>query len=127
MQIFPQRVTFLVDARSALTFLTRAPALLVRRQKVRRTIATCCFLLILFGAPSLSTSSEASPESGERSFTDYWNDFQTYMNDKGVILQTINTLDFLGNTSGGLRRKTAVAGDLDLLLILDGERFSRLE
>ena len=44
------------------------------------------------------------------------------MNEKGVILQTLNTLDILGNASGGVRRKTAVAGDVDLLLNLNGEK-----
>lgn len=43
------------------------------------------------------------------------------MNDHGVIFQTINTLDALSTVSGGVRQQTGVAGDLDLLLTLDGE------
>ncbi|MBA3967857.1 MAG: hypothetical protein H0X47_19190 [Nitrospirales bacterium] len=51
-----------------------------------------------------------------------WEAFQSAMKDHGVIFQTINTLDVLSTASGGFRRQTAVAGDLDLLLTLDGER-----
>ena len=44
------------------------------------------------------------------------------MNEKGILFETINTLDVLSNVSGGLRRGTAVAGDFDMLLTIDGRR-----
>ncbi|MBA3611854.1 MAG: carbohydrate porin [Nitrospirales bacterium] len=44
------------------------------------------------------------------------------MNDHGVIFQTINTLDVLSAAAGGLRQENSVAGDLDLLLTVDGDR-----
>ncbi len=123
MQIFPQRLTWPANAKSALTFFPCATLPLDRQQKSYWITTVLCFLLISFGIIPLSASSDTSPGLGKTSVIDHWNDLQTYMNDKGVILQTINTLDILGNVSGGLRRKTSVAGDLDLLLILDGERF----
>ena len=48
-----------------------------------------------------------------------WTAFQTSMNDRGILLETTNTMDVLSNVSGGLHRKTAVVGDLDLLLTVD--------
>ena len=86
-----------------------------------RVYFLCCLFITTY-LISLSSTSEASPESEESLLVDHWNDFQTYMNEQGVIFQTINTLDILRNVSGGLRRKAAVMGDLDLVLTLDGER-----
>ncbi len=95
---------------------------LAKRQKFYWVPSVFCFLLISFGGLAPSASSDASPESSDPSITDYWNDFQSFMNDKGVIFQTINTLDILRNASGGLRRKTAVVGDIDLVLTLNGDQ-----
>jgi hypothetical protein len=39
-------------------------------------------------------------------------------NDHGVIFQTINTLDVLSTISGGVRQKTGMACDVDLLFSL---------
>lgn len=65
---------------------------------------------------------EDSSESKEPTIFDQWEEFQSVMNDHGVIFQTINTVDILSPVSGGVRRQTALAGDLDLLLTVDGER-----
>ena len=56
------------------------------------------------------------------SLIDHWKDFRLYMNEKGILLEAINTLDVLSNVSGGLRQKTAAAGNFDMLLTVDGEK-----
>jgi len=48
-----------------------------------------------------------------------WKAFQTSMSNHGILLETTNTVDVLSNVSGGVQRKTAVTGDLDLLLTVD--------
>jgi len=48
-----------------------------------------------------------------------WKAFQASMDDHGILLETTNTVDVLSNISGGIERKTAAVGDLDLLLTVD--------
>ena len=97
------------------------PSLAKSRQWHWGIFLICC-LIVAISLLSISSHSKASSDSEELPFLDYWDDIQTYMNKKGVTFQTINTLDMLGNVSGGVRQKTAVTGDLDLLLILNGEK-----
>jgi porin len=52
----------------------------------------------------------------------HWNVWQDRFTARGMILETVNTIDVLSPVSGGLRQQTAVAGDLDLLLTIDGEK-----
>jgi len=83
-------------------------------------IITCLFISVcnnLF--PGLS---QASLESDEASIIDHWGAIQSYMNEKGVIFQTINTNDVMDNVTGGLDRNTALIGDLDLILVIDAKK-----
>ncbi len=41
------------------------------------------------------------------------------LKDEGILFEATNTMDILSNVSGGIHRKTALAGDLDLLLTVD--------
>ncbi len=76
------------------------------------------FILILVN-PILAGAEEFHPLENLGSAIEQWKDFRTRMHDHGIILETTNTVDVLSNVSGGIRRKTAVAGDLDLLLTID--------
>lgn len=69
--------------------------------------------------PALANSEEPRLFENVGSVIDQWKDLRTRMHDHGIILQTTNTVDVLSNVSGGIRRKTTVAGDLDLLLTID--------
>lgn len=51
-----------------------------------------------------------------------WHLFQGQLTARGIILETVNTIDVLTPVSGGLRRKASTTGDLDLLLTIDGEK-----
>ncbi|MEO8327869.1 MAG: carbohydrate porin, partial [Nitrospirota bacterium] len=44
------------------------------------------------------------------------------LKDEGILFEATNTMDILSNVSGGIQRKTALTGDLDLLLTLDIKR-----
>ncbi|MCA9420109.1 MAG: carbohydrate porin [Nitrospira sp.] len=88
----------------------------------RWRLANCvigCLLVSISMSPSFARSEDSSG-SNETTILDRWESFQATMNDHGVIFQTINTIDILSPVSGGVRRQAAIAGDLDLLLTLDG-------
>lgn len=53
---------------------------------------------------------------------DQLNAFRQSLDRRGLTLETVNILDVQSTVSGGLRRRTATAGDLDLLLTVDAER-----
>lgn len=59
-----------------------------------------------------------------QAFVDRWNTLRNTVDDHGVTLETVNTLDILTNAAGGLRNRTSVAGDLDLLLTVDAEKLA---
>ena len=56
-------------------------------------------------------------------FSRNWHSLQDQFSIKGVTFEIINTIDVLTPVSGGLQRKTATAGVLDLLLTINGEKF----
>ena len=72
--------------------------------------------------PSLALPDELPVSKDSYAILDRWEAFQSYMHEKGILLDTINTLDVLTNVSGGLRRGTGTAGDFDMLLTVDGEK-----
>ncbi len=57
-----------------------------------------------------------------QTFVDRWNTLRNKVDNKGLTLETVNTIDLLGTASGGVRNRTAVFGDLDLLLTIDAEK-----
>ena len=101
--------------------LRHLPSLAKSRQWHWGTFLIGC-LIVAISLLSISSHSEASSSPELSPIIEHLDDLQTFMNEKGVIFQTINTLDILRNVSGGLRQKTAVTGDLDLILTLDVER-----
>ncbi|MDH5775956.1 MAG: carbohydrate porin [Nitrospirota bacterium] len=79
-------------------------------------------LLLVLLNPGLGHSEEFLRFESLNGALDTWKAFQTNMNDHGILLETVNTLDVLSNVSGGIHQKTAVVGDLDLLLTVDTEK-----
>ncbi len=81
-----------------------------------------CLLCILWMTP---VCADAENISGVAEFQDLrrnWNAWQDRMTARGIILETVNTIDVLTPVSGGIRRNASTAGDLDLLLTVDGEK-----
>ena len=82
-----------------------------------------CYLFVLtFLFPTLARSEDLPGLPELKTLSDSWHAFRRYMDDTGVLLETINTIDVLSTVSGGLRQRTAAAGDFDILLTLDGNR-----
>ena len=78
-------------------------------------------LLALFHLAVLPTEGTAEHL---QAFFDRWNTLRKEVDNQGLTLETVNTTDILTNASGGLRNRTAIAGDLDLLLTVDAERLA---
>jgi porin len=91
--------------------------LTVRRQK--QWIAPFAIAMVLL---SLSHQGYASGEVPDDTLLDRWNHLRTRIRAAGIGLETVNTNDVLSTVSGGVRRKTAIDGDLDLLLTVDTEK-----
>lgn len=82
--------------------------------EIRKTIISFLIFVCVF---------PVSPGSAHlRDLFDKWNAVPATLHEKGVILETINTIDVQSHVSGGLRQKTASAGDVDLLLTVDGAK-----
>ena len=88
--------------------------------RIRRILQFLCglFILILLN-PVLASAEESHPFENLENAIDQWKGFRTRIYDHGILLETTNTVDVLSNVSGGIHRKTAVVGDLDLLLTVD--------
>ena len=80
-----------------------------------------CLLALALLFPSLARSEDYPGQDKIKPFPINGMPFRRYMNDKGILLETINTIDVLGTVSGGLRQRTAAAGNFDILLTLDGK------
>ena len=80
-----------------------------------------CLLVLAFLLPTLARSEEFLGSNEMKSLSNKWHAFRRYMNEKGILLETINTIDVLSTVSGGLRQGTAAAGNFDILLTLDGK------
>jgi porin len=79
-------------------------------------------LLLVFLNPGLGNSQEFLRFESLDGSLDTWKAFQTSMNDHGILLETVNTVDVISNVSGGINQKTVPVGDLDLLLTVDTEK-----
>lgn len=91
--------------------------------RTRRILQPLWGLLVLVLLnPGLGNSSEFLQFESLNGALDTWKAFQTNMNDHGILLETTNTVDVLSNVSGGINQKTAVVGDLDLLLTVDTKK-----
>ena len=75
--------------------------------------------MVLF---SLCHQGDASGEVPDDTLLDRWNHLRTRIRAAGIGLETVNTNDVLSTVSGGVRRKTAIDGDLDLLLTVNTEK-----
>lgn len=91
------------------------------RTKIFLQLLCGLFLLVSLN-PALANSEEFHGLESLTSGLNTWKAFQTNMYDHGILVETTNTLDVLSNVSGGIHRKTAVVGDLDLLLTVDMEK-----
>jgi len=80
------------------------------------------FLFLVFLNAASANSEELRPFESVDSVIDQWKAFQRNMDDHGILLETVNTVDVLSNVSGGINQKTAAVGDLDLLLTVDTEK-----
>ncbi|MDH5563376.1 MAG: carbohydrate porin [Nitrospirota bacterium] len=69
--------------------------------------------------PALVNAEELHPRERVDGVLNQWKAFQSNMNDRGILMETTNTVDVLSNVSGGIDQKTAAVGDLDLLLTVD--------
>lgn len=79
----------------------------------------CALTILVLLNPVLASAEEFHPLETLDNVIDQWKVFRTKIYAQGFLLETTNTVDVLSNVSGGIRRKTAVAGDLDLLLTID--------
>ncbi len=89
--------------------------------RLRRTIiSSLCGWLFLLCVNPLEANSEAThPLEPLQTVREQWETVQYTMNKNGILLETVNTVDVLSNVSGGISKKTAAVGDLDLLLTID--------
>ena len=91
--------------------------------RTRRILQPLCGLLLLISLnPALANSEELRPFESVNRVIDQWKAFQTRMDDLGILLETVNTVDVLSNVSGGISQKTVPVGDLDLLLTIDTKK-----
>ncbi|MEX2490886.1 MAG: carbohydrate porin [Nitrospirales bacterium] len=88
---------------------------------MRRTILQSLggWLLLLCVDPAVANSEESQRIESLHEMREQWKAVQSTMKDHGVRLDIVNTVDVLSNVSGGIRKKTATVGDLDLLLTID--------
>ena len=98
-------------------YLRTAGTFLKRVQK-----AIGCLLILACLPPAVAQSEDFLKLPELKSISDSWHAFRRFMDDTGILLETINTIDVLSTVSGGLRQRTAAAGDFDILLTLDGKR-----
>lgn len=79
----------------------------------------CGLSILILVNPVLACAEEFHPLETLENVIEQWKVFRSKIYDHGILLETTNTVDVLSNVSGGIRRKTAVTGDLDLLLTID--------
>ena len=75
------------------------------------------FLLLLF--PVQAFPEEIQPMEQLEKIIEKPKAARKSLKDEGILLEATNTMDILSNVSGGIRQKTTLTGDLDLLLTLD--------
>lgn len=81
----------------------------------------------MLAAALLFVAGQAGPAFGETSdgpLLEGWNDFRAGMRAHGVMFETVNTNDLLSTVSGGLRRRTDIDGDVDLLFRVNAEKLA---
>ncbi|HEY5627542.1 MAG TPA: carbohydrate porin, partial [Nitrospira sp.] len=84
-----------------------------------RWIAPFTIVVVLL---SVCHRGHANGETPDGTFVEKWNQLRTTVRAAGIGMETVNTNDVLSTVSGGIRRTTDVAGDLDLLLTVDAEK-----
>ncbi len=66
----------------------------------------------------------ARGEEPDRTWQARWSALGKAATSKGIMLETVNTNDLLSTVSGGLRRRTDINGDVDLLFRVDAEELA---
>lgn len=84
-----------------------------------RASGLCLLGLLHFMALATETAAEHI-----QAFVDRWNVLRSQVDNRGLTLETVNTTDILTNASGGLRNRTGIAGDVDLLLTVDAGKLA---
>lgn len=91
--------------------------------RIRGMLHFLCSLLFLIGlSPVPAYAEEFHPLEKLEQAIDQWKVFRSKIYDRGILLETTNTVDVLSNVSGGIHRKTTGTGDVDLLLTIDMKR-----
>ena len=89
-------------------------------RRARRILQSLWGLVLLMSfTPALVNAEELHPRERVDGVLNQWKAFQSNMNDRGILMETTNTVDVLSNVSGGIDQKTTAVGDLDLLLTVD--------
>ena len=79
-------------------------------------------LILQWLIPASAHSQEALRAEASPGLFEHWNAFRSDVHEHGLVFETINTLDVLSTVSGGRQQKTAAAGNVDLLLTVDGQK-----
>ncbi len=74
--------------------------------------------------PILCFADDRSPID---SVLDTWSNIGSQFQANGIRLETVNTTGFVSNVSGGIRQRTTIVGDIDLLLTVDASRLTGWE
>ncbi len=82
-------------------------------------LVAICILTLVFVSISFAESDEGSEQANL--FGD-WLGFRQSLEDKGIAMDSVLTLDTIGNVSGGLERKAVFLGNYDLTASIDTEK-----
>ncbi len=85
-------------------------------KNIKNSITVLTLFFSLFAPAAVSQAAEESPLTGT------WGGVRTKLEDKGALLKGTYTGDYIADRSGGLRRKRAFVGAVDLSLTLDAEK-----
>ncbi len=81
-------------------------------------------LAMILSGTGVNAAEEAPPSYSETTLTGDWNDYRSWLRDKGVIFTITQTSDWLGNVSGGVRTGTAYDGVFQLQGDFDMDRLT---
>ena len=81
-------------------------------------------LAIILSGTGAKAAEEAPPSYSETTLTGDWNDYRSWLHDRGVIFTITQTSDWLGNVSGGVRTGTAYDGVFQLQGDFDMDRLT---
>ncbi|WP_342349612.1 carbohydrate porin [uncultured Nitrospira sp.] len=85
----------------------------------RILLLLCGLFILVWLIPVLAHSEESRAVERLEKIIEKPKAVRKSLKDQGLLLEATNTMDVLSNVSGGIRRKTTLTGDLDLLLTID--------